>query len=63
VRLLGDATVMNELRHDNNAKMAFTVKPEESLELLKTFLMVEDPKLRADIVSTVKQMARVQPKS
>ena len=54
---------MNELKHDNNAKIAFTVKPEESLELLKTFLMVEDPKLRADIVSTVKQMARIRPKS
>jgi hypothetical protein len=54
---------MNRANHDNDGKTAFTVKSEESLELLKAFLMIEDPKLRADIISMVKQTARVQPKS
>jgi hypothetical protein len=42
---------VNRANHDNDAKTAFTVKSEESLELLKAFLMIEDPKLRADIIS------------
>jgi hypothetical protein len=54
---------MNRTKYDNDAKTAFAVKSEESLELLKAFLMIEDPKLRADIISIVKQTARVQPKS
>jgi hypothetical protein len=54
---------MNRTKYDNDAKTAFTVKSEESLELLKAFLMIEDPKLRADIISIVKQTARVQLKS
>jgi hypothetical protein len=55
-------TVMNGTKHDNDAKTVVTVGSEESLELLKAFLMIEDPKLRADIISMVKQTARVQPK-
>jgi hypothetical protein len=54
---------MNRTKYDDDVKTAFTVKSEESLELLKAFLMIEDPKLRADIVSIVKQTARVQPKN
>jgi hypothetical protein len=62
-RFLGGCSVMDRTKYDNDAKAAFTVKFEESLELLKAFLMIEDPKLRADIISIVKQTARVQPKS
>jgi hypothetical protein len=62
-RCLGGCSVMNRTKYDNDAKTAFAVKSEESLELLKAFLMIEDPKLRADIISIVKQTARVQPKS
>jgi len=54
---------MNRTKYDNDAKTVFTVKSEESLELLKAFLMIEDPELRADIISMVKQTASVQPKS
>jgi hypothetical protein len=55
---------MSATKHDdNNAKTAFTIKPEESLELLKAFLMIEDPELRAEIISSVKQTARLQSKS
>ena len=54
---------MNRTKYDNDAKTVFTVKSEESLELLKAFLMIEDPKLRADIIAMVKQTASVQPKS
>jgi hypothetical protein len=53
---------MNATKHDNDAKTVFTVRSEESLELLKAFLMIEDPKLRADIIAMVKQTARGQPK-
>ena len=53
---------MSEMQDDQNTKSKFAVKHEESLELLKDFLMIEDPKLRADIISMVKQTARVQPK-
>jgi hypothetical protein len=42
---------MNRTKYDDVAKTTFTVKSEESLELLKAFLMIEDPKLRADIIS------------
>lgn len=49
---------MNEQKGDNDAKTRFTVKPEEGLELLKIFLTIQDAKLRADVISTVKQMAR-----
>ena len=58
----GNGTAMNEMQDDQNTKSKFAVKHEESLELLKDFLMIEDPKLRADIISMVKQTARVQPK-
>ena len=61
LELLWDATVMNEQKGDNDAKTGFTVKPEEGLELLKIFLTIQDAKLRADVISTVKQMARAQP--
>jgi hypothetical protein len=33
---------MNRTKYDNDAKTVFTVKSEESLELLKAFLMIED---------------------
>ena len=58
----GNGTAMSEMQDDQNTKSKFAVKHEESLELLKAFLMIEDPKLRADIISMVKQTARVQPK-
>jgi hypothetical protein len=61
-RLLGDGTAMNETRDDQNATSKFAVNHEERLELLKAFLMIKDPRLRADIISMVKQTARVQPK-
>ena len=53
---------MNETRDDQNATSKFAVNHEERLELLKAFLMIKDPRLRADIISMVKQTARVQPK-
>lgn len=34
---------MNEMQDDQNTKSKFAVKHEESLELLKDFLMIEDP--------------------
>jgi len=48
---------MNERQDEQNAKPAAAVKPEEGLELLKAFLMIKDPRLRAEIVSTVKKTA------
>ena len=60
--LFGDATVMNGTKHNDDAKTVFTVRSEESLDLLKAFLKIEDPKLRADIIAMVKQTARAQPK-
>ena len=53
---------MSEMQDDQNTKSKFAVKHEESPGLLKDFSMIEDPKLRADIISMVKQTARVQPK-
>jgi hypothetical protein len=37
---------MNETPDEHNAKPTFAVKYEESLELLKAFLMMKDPRLR-----------------
>jgi hypothetical protein len=48
---------MNETQDEQNAKPAVAVKHEESLELLKAFLMIKDPRLRAEIISTVKKTA------
>ena len=59
---LGDATAMNETKDEQNAKPRLAVRHEESLELLKAFLMIEDPRLRAEIISTVKKTASRQTK-
>jgi hypothetical protein len=48
---------MNETRDEANAKPSIAVKHEESLELLKAFLMIKDPRLRAEIISAVKKTA------
>jgi hypothetical protein len=53
---------MNETRDDPNTKSKIAVKHEESLELLKAFLMIADPRLRAEIISTVKRTAHDQTK-
>ena len=59
---LGDGTAMNETKDEQNAKPRLAVRHEESLELLKAFLMIEDPRLRAEIISTVKKTASGQTK-
>jgi hypothetical protein len=51
---------MNETPDEQNAKPTIAVEHQESLELLKAFLMIKDPKLRAEIVSTVKKTASGQ---
>jgi hypothetical protein len=48
---------MNETQDEQNAKPAVAVKPQEGLELLKVFLMIKDPRLRAELISTVKKTA------
>jgi hypothetical protein len=48
---------MNEPQDEQSANPTVAVKYEESLELLKAFLMIRDPKLRAEIISTVKKTA------
>jgi len=53
---------MNETKVKQGAKSIFAVKHEESPELLKAFLMIEDPTLRAEIISTVKKTASRQTK-
>lgn len=58
----GDGTTMNETQDDPNTKSKIAVKHEESLELLKAFLMIADPRLRAEIISTVKRTAHDQTK-
>jgi len=52
---LGDGIAMNETKYEQNAKPTLAVKHEESLELLKAFLMINDPGLRAEIISTVQK--------
>jgi hypothetical protein len=52
---------MNETPDEHNAKPTFAVKYEESLELLKAFLMIKDPRFRAEIISIVKETACDQP--
>jgi len=47
---------MNETPDQQNAKPTVAVEHQESLELLKAFLMM-DPKLRAEIISSVKKTA------
>jgi hypothetical protein len=59
---LGDGTAMNETKDEQNAKPTLAVKHEESLELLNAFLMINDPGLRAEIISTVKKTASGQTK-
>jgi hypothetical protein len=54
---------MNGTKYDNDTKSVFAVPTEESLELLKAFLMIEDPRRRAEIISMVKQTAGVAPES
>ena len=54
---------MDETKDEQNAKPALAVKHEESLELLKAFLMIKDPKLRAAIISSVKKTASDQTKN
>jgi hypothetical protein len=46
---------MSQTPDEANAKPTIAVKHEESLELLKAFLMIKDPTLRAEIISTVKK--------
>jgi len=53
---------MNETKDEQNAKPTLAVKHEESLELLNAFLMINDPGLRAEIISTVKKTASGQTK-
>ena len=53
---------MNETKDEQNARPRLAVKHEEILELLKAFLMIEDPTLRAEIISTVKKTASRQTK-
>jgi hypothetical protein len=48
---------MSQTPDEANAKPTIAVKHEESLELLKAFLMIKDPMLRAEIISTVKKTA------
>jgi hypothetical protein len=48
---------MNETPDQQNAKPTVAVEHQESLELLKAFLMIKDPKLRAEIISSVKKTA------
>jgi hypothetical protein len=48
---------MSQTPDEANAKPTIAVKHEESLELLKAFLMIKDPTLRAEIISTVKKTA------
>jgi hypothetical protein len=54
---------MNETQNEHNANPIFAAKPEESLELLKAFLSIRDPKLRAEIISAVKKTANGQTES
>jgi hypothetical protein len=56
-RLFGDEAAMDQTPDEANAKPGIAVKHEESLELLKAFLMIRDPTLRAEIISTVKKTA------
>jgi hypothetical protein len=51
---------MNETTDKQSAKPTLAVKHEESLELLKAFLMIRDPRLRAEIISRVKKTAGAQ---
>ena len=53
---------MNETKVEQGAKSIFAVKHEESLELLKAFLMIRDPRLRAEIISSIKKTASGQTK-
>jgi hypothetical protein len=51
---------MNETKAEQDANSIFAVKHEESLELLKAFLMIKDPRLRAEIISSIKKTASGQ---
>jgi hypothetical protein len=55
-----DGTAMNETKAEQGANSIFAVKHEESLELLKAFLMIKDQRLRAEIISSIKKTASGQ---